>query len=331
MTTYNTGAVNSEDGQSELDLASLPPLEGYNFRGLVFEETDVVDLSVEHNGKAVKLMSYRWAPENERKGVIFMLHGYGSCAPQMAVLAKFLAQGDYEVFALDYRGHGDSEGERGTFLSTEQVYNDCWALIFESCKKFKIDQQRTPIFLFGRSFGGLLATNMANTTIGKCMFSGVVLLTPYYRLFTEKLYEAYKWLIPLTNVRPNHKFMCEFSEMDPDWAARYKPILEDPRNVNHFTATTARMWIEQQELARTSISEAPQPICFIAATEDGVVRNDYIEDFAELSLNQQNEYHHVVGADHTDVVFDENYGSQVIRATTNFLDKLIDGGEPAGF
>ena len=81
MTLYNTDAVNSEDGQSELDLASLPPLEGYNFRGLVFEETDVVDLSVEHNGKAVKLMSYRWAPENERKGVIFMLHGYGSCAP----------------------------------------------------------------------------------------------------------------------------------------------------------------------------------------------------------------------------------------------------------
>ena len=62
-----------------------------------------------------------------------------------------------------------------------------------------------------------------------------------------------------------------------------------------------------------------------------MVRNDYIEDFAELSLNEQNEYHTVVGADHTDIVFDEKYGSQVIRATTNFLDKLIDGGEPAGF
>ena len=77
------------------------------------------------------------------------------------------------------------------------------------------------MFLFGRSFGGLLATNMANTTIGKAMFSGVVLLTPYYRLFTERLYEAYTWLIPLTNVKQNHKFFSEYAEMDPEYLARY--------------------------------------------------------------------------------------------------------------
>lgn len=83
-------------------------------------------------------------------------------------------------------------------------------MIFETCKKFKINQQKTPIFLFARSLGGLIATNMANTTIGKSMFAGVVLLTPYYRLFTEKLYQAYKYLVPLTWVKPNHIFKCEY-------------------------------------------------------------------------------------------------------------------------
>lgn len=58
----------------------------------------------------------------------------------------------------------------------------------------------------GRSFGGLIATNMANTTIGKAMFKGVVLLSPYYRLFTEKLYETYKYLVPLCWVKPRHLF-----------------------------------------------------------------------------------------------------------------------------
>lgn len=86
---------------------------------------------------------------------------------------------------------------------------------------------------------------MANTVIGKAMFSGVVLLTPYYRLFTERLYEAYKYLIPLTNVKPNHIFVSEFEDMDPDYAARYKEIFEDPRNISFFTATTARLWIEE--------------------------------------------------------------------------------------
>uniref|UniRef100_A0A7S3HUJ0 Serine aminopeptidase S33 domain-containing protein n=1 Tax=Favella ehrenbergii TaxID=182087 RepID=A0A7S3HUJ0_9SPIT len=184
------------------------------------------------------------------------------------------------------------------------------------------------MFLFGRSFGGLLATNMANTLIGKSMFAGVVLLTPYYRLFTERLYEAYKWLIPLTTVKPNHKFMCEYSEMDPEWAARYEPILNDSRNVNFFTATTARLWVEQQELARSSVAHAPQPFCFIAATGDGVVRNDYIEDFADLTTNEEGELHRVVGADHTDVVFDQSYGSQVMRISTSFLDKLVEARSP---
>ena len=58
----------------------------------------------------------------------------------------------------------------------------------------------------GRSFGGLIVTNLANTTIGRAMFSGVILLTPYYRLFTERLYSAYKYLVPLTKVHPNYTF-----------------------------------------------------------------------------------------------------------------------------
>ena len=60
-------------------------------------------------------------------------------------------------------------------------------LIFEAVKKYKINAQKTPVFLFGRSFGGLLATNMSVEPASK-MFSGVATLTPYYRLYMEKLY-----------------------------------------------------------------------------------------------------------------------------------------------
>lgn len=167
-------------------------------------------------------MTYRWPPANERKGVIFMYHGYGSCAPHMSIFAKFLAASDYEVFALDMRGFGESGGARGITFSADQVYGDCWALVFEACKKFNINQQHTPMFLFGRSFGGLLISNMANTVIGRSMFAGVLLLTPFYRLYTEELVEAYKYLIPLTTVNPNFVFQCKFSPLEPDYEAKYK-------------------------------------------------------------------------------------------------------------
>ena len=164
------------------------------------------------------------------------------------------------------RGHGDSGGEKGIFESADQMYSDLWAFIFEAIKKFKINQQATPLFLMGRSFGGLLVTNMANTLIGKSMFKAVILVSPYYRLFTERLYEVYKYLVPMTWVKPNHKFYSEFSEMDEEYAKTYHQVLTDPRNVDFFTATTARAWVEEQDKARTSIGRIAQPICFVTAS-----------------------------------------------------------------
>jgi len=41
----------------------------------------------------------------------------------------------------------------------------------------------------GRSFGGLIATNMAASLIGQKMFKACALLTPYFRLYDEGLYK----------------------------------------------------------------------------------------------------------------------------------------------
>jgi len=101
------------------------------------------------------------------------------------------------------------------------------------------------MFLFGRSYGGLIATNMASTIVGKSMFSGVVLLTPYYRLYTERLYESYKLLLPISKIYPNYVITSEFAEIDEEYMERYKVMLEDPRNLNFFTATTGKIWVEE--------------------------------------------------------------------------------------
>ena len=76
-------------------------------------------------------------------------------------------------------------------------------------------------------------------------------------------------------------------------------------------------------MAQTSVENAPQPLCFITAAADGVVRNDYIENYAQLATNDLNEYHVIADADHTNICFDDNYASHMIRATINFLDKVV--------
>ena len=81
-------------------------------------------------------------PEGKkRRGVIFYIHGYGSNIQRESVIADTFAKyGQFEVFAIDMRGYGDSGGIPTIIESLDDVINDQWKLIFEIIKKFKIDQ-----------------------------------------------------------------------------------------------------------------------------------------------------------------------------------------------
>lgn len=124
---------------------------------------------------------------------------------------------------------------------------------------------------------------MANSIIGKSMFAGLVLLTPYYRLFTERLYESYKFLLPLSYVKPNYYFPCEYSDAPEEYVAKYKWVYDDPLVIDFFFANTAKIWVEEQNVANKTISSIQTPILSIAGSKDGVVRNDYIEEYSRLS------------------------------------------------
>ena len=58
-----------------------------------------------------------------------------------------------------------------------------------------------------------------------------------------------------------------------------------------------------------------------------MIKNNVVEDYARLATNHLNEFHTVVGGDHTNFIFDENYGSQTIRSSINFLDKVVKDRE----
>lgn len=73
----------------------------------------------------------------KRRGIVFYFHGYGSHASREAVVADLLSKhGNFEVFAIDMRGYGDSGGIRELIECEDDVMNDEWILIFEVIKKF---------------------------------------------------------------------------------------------------------------------------------------------------------------------------------------------------
>ena len=103
-TAYNTTAdISLMDIDEDDDPKNDPmvPYPDFNWKTTVYPESNVVDLAVQQYGKTIQLSTYRWAPKNERKGVVFYIHGYGSFANHNAVYGKYLAQADYEVFSVD--------------------------------------------------------------------------------------------------------------------------------------------------------------------------------------------------------------------------------------
>lgn len=277
------------------------------------------------------MRAYRYPPKNQRKAVIFYLHGYGSYAQANGSLAKYLADFDFEVFAIDQRGFGESEGQRAIIEKTEDIYNDQWLLIFEAIKKFKINQQKTPLFLFGRSFGGLIATNMTDSILCQSMFTGICLLTPYYRLWTDKLY-AHQPLLKLYRcINPHKMIPAEFKELPPEMEAKWGEKYNDPKADCSFTVTTGVLWAEEQARALESIQKCSLPLLMVEAGDDEVIRNDYLEQyFAAAGKSAQarrscqpNQYLKIPAVDHTTVCFETHAIRSLVLEMVKFFNKLI--------
>ena len=94
----------------------------------------------------------RWKAEGEAKVSVLIFHGItGYSAPYGPMVAEQLAKSGYDVFGLDLRGHGLSDGRRGDYPSAERLRNDLsetLALVRPKCRR---------LVLMGHSLGALPA------------------------------------------------------------------------------------------------------------------------------------------------------------------------------
>ena len=113
------------------------------------------------------------------KAVLGLLHGYADHATRYDAVVTELVKAGIGVVALDLRGHGKSEGVRGYCDRFDQFLDD-------SAELTKLVDERAkgaPAFLFGHSFGGLVASLTALSRPGK--YRGLVLSGPFFGLALE--------------------------------------------------------------------------------------------------------------------------------------------------
>lgn len=98
------------------------------------------------------VMTLRCPADSTKSPAIILCHGF--CGIRETLLPSFaeeFTQAGFSTITFDYRGFGDSDGERGRLVPTMQI-DDIISVVNWAIEQPSIDAQR--IGLWGTSFGG---------------------------------------------------------------------------------------------------------------------------------------------------------------------------------
>ena len=143
-----------------------------------FPEENFIDFyvnDIESKLKILKLMTYRFSPNTNPKGIIVIFHGLNSHINHGAYNAKILADDGYIVVGYDHRGFGKSEGLRGYIDNVKTLYSDAKNFISIIIGLYP----NLSMFVLGMSLGGLISYKLALKFPNE--IKGVILLSPALR------------------------------------------------------------------------------------------------------------------------------------------------------
>jgi len=104
-----------------------------------------------------RLLEQQWLPDAEASAALILVHGFTEHSGRYAELAEAVVAGGVAVYAADLRGHGRSEGERVYVRSFGDYVADLEVLF----QRVRRREPGKPLFLFGHSMGGTIATAFA--------------------------------------------------------------------------------------------------------------------------------------------------------------------------
>nr|XP_010905619.2 uncharacterized protein LOC105032760 [Elaeis guineensis] len=129
--------------------------------------------------RADTLFTQSWAPVSvQTKGLVVLLHGLNEHSGRYNCFAKQLNDNGFKVYAMDWIGHGGSDGLHGYVHSLDYAVDDLKAFL----QKVLSENPWLPCFCFGHSTGGAIVLKAALDPKVKVHVEGVVLTSPAIRV-----------------------------------------------------------------------------------------------------------------------------------------------------
>ncbi len=211
------------------------------------------------------LHTINWLPATTPRAIVLLVHGLGEHSGRYAHVATALTAAGYGVYAVDHRGHGQSDGPRTYIPSIQHPVDD----LGQFFRQIQADHPDQPIIVFGHSMGaliGLLFVLSHQDELAGFISSGSPLdSTDVLPGFLVSLVRLISRIAPRLPVGP---LDVDALSRDPAVVADYKA---DPLNYTspHRAGTLAAIFNGSQQ-ARQRLSQLSLPLYVYHGTDDQI-------------------------------------------------------------
>jgi acylglycerol lipase len=218
---------------------------------------------------------YRNLSAEKEKARLVIAHGLGEHSGRYDRVINRLVPEGLSIWALDFCGHGRSEGKRGHIESFDQYIADIDKLIDIAAEDAPQD---TKIFLLGHSLGGLIALNHGlrlpdklNGLIVSSPVPAFKVKVPAFKIISGKVMSAIWPGLSMANELDPTKISHDTSVVDA--------YIQDPLVHNRVTARWFTEFVSAMAWVQKSVTKMKVPILMQIAGNDFLVDAGASETF----------------------------------------------------
>lgn len=228
------------------------------------------------SGDGLSIFYRHYAAESEKARLV-IAHGLGEHSGRYGNVVNELLPNGISIFALDHRGHGQSNGKRGHIFNFDEYLSDLHAMVAIAGNDHP-DGRRC--FLLGHSMGGLIALNYAlryPETINGLMVSspacGMAVEVPAIKKMMAKIMSAVWPGLTMGNELDASKISHDENAVK---AYQEDPLVHDRVSARWFTEFLAAMETVSQNAAQLNL-----PVLMQVAGDDHLVNSQTSRQFFE--------------------------------------------------
>ncbi|KAG8049674.1 hypothetical protein GUJ93_ZPchr0009g1631 [Zizania palustris] len=139
------------------------------------------EFAVFETARGDTLFTQSWTPAaaDRVRGIVVLLHGLNEHSGRYNHFAKLLNDHGLKVYAMDWIGHGGSDGVHGYVSSLDHAVGDLKEFLEDVVLE---ENYGLPCFLFGHSTGGAIVLKAALDPCVEGRIEGVILTSPAIRV-----------------------------------------------------------------------------------------------------------------------------------------------------